>query len=251
MAKQTTPIRYDMKPGEVKPFSFDYMREKGLRVTSKDLAAFGISMDSAVMRDMRTIYSNAYAMDAAAPLQTTPTITNPVQFFQYWAPEAVEYVTQARTIDEIVGRTIAGSFEDEEIVTTALERTGKAQPYTDTANIPLASWNQNFVTRSIVRFEEGLEVGYLEAMRASRMRVDTQGQKKEAVAESLAIEHNNVGFYGYSNGQNKTYGLLNDPNLTPYRTVAEGAKSLTSWASKTFLEITADIITAVDRKSVV
>lgn len=245
MAKQTTPIRYDMKPGEVKPFSFDYMREKGLRVTSKDLAAFGISMDSAVMRDMRSIYSNAYAMDAAAPLQTTPTITNPVQFFQYWAPEAVEYVTQARTIDEIVGRTIAGSFEDEEIVTTALERTGKAQPYTDTANIPLASWNQNFVTRSIVRFEEGLEVGYLEAMRASRMRVDTQGQKKEAVAESLAIEHNNVGFYGYSNGQNKTYGLLNDPNLTPYRTVAEGAKSLTSWASKTFLEITADIITAV------
>lgn len=184
-------------------------------------------------------------MDASAPLQTTPSITNPVQFFQYWAPEAVEYVTQARTIDEIVGRTIAGSFEDEEIVTTALERTGSAQPYTDTANIPLASWNQNFVTRSIVRFEEGLEVGYLEAMRASRMRIDTQAQKKEAVAESLAIEHNNVGFYGYSNGQNKTYGLLNDPNLTPYRTVATGAKGQTDWSAKTFLEITADIITAV------
>lgn len=182
MAKQTTPVRLDLKPNEVRGFRFDDYS----KVSSKDLSALGISMDSAVMRDMRSIYNNAYATDAAVPLQTTPTITNPVQFFQYWAPEAVEYVTQARTIDEIAGRTIAGSFEDEEIVTTALERTGKAQPYTDTANIPIASWNQNFVTRSIVRFEEGLEVGYLEAMRASRMRIDTQGQKKRSCSRKLS-----------------------------------------------------------------
>lgn len=240
--KTTTQIRLDLKPNQVKAFKFgDYSR-----VSTKDLSALGISMDSAIMRDVRSIYSNAYAMDAA-PLQTTATITNPVQFFQYWAPEAVEYVTAARTIDDICGRTIAGAFEDEEIVTTVLERTGTAQPYTDTANIPLASWNQNFVTRSIVRFEEGLEVGYLEAMRASRMRIDTQAQKKEAVGESLAIEHNNVGFYGYADGTNKTYGLLNDPNLLPYRTVAVGAGLETTWATKTFLEITADIITAVQK----
>lgn len=239
MAKQKTAIRLDLLPEQVRSFSLD----EYTRTNSNDLAALGVSMDNSVFYDLKN--TGAFAMDAAPALQTTATITNPVQFFQYWAPEAVEIVTAARKIDEIVGRTIAGSFEDEEIVTTILERTGSAHPYTDTANIPTASWNQNFETRSIVRFEEGLEVGYLENMRAARMRIDTHKEKAAACAESLAIEHNNIGFYGYADGTNKTYGLLNDPNLTAYVTVAEGASGETSWSSKTFLEITADIITAV------
>lgn len=241
MAKTKTSIRLDLAPSEVRPFSIG---EYNGRVTTKDLAALGVSMDTALMKDVSSLFGRV-AMDSAVSLQTTPSITNPVQFFQYWAPEAVEVITAARKIDDIVGRTIAGSFEDEEIVTTILERTGSAQPYTDTANIPLASWNQNFVTRSIVRFEEGFEIGYLEAMRAARMRVDSHKEKAAASADSLAIELNNVGFYGYANGTNQTYGFLNDPNLPPYQTVAQGAGSETTWASKTFLEITADIITAV------
>lgn len=240
MAKTKTAIRLDLSPNEVRKFRFeDYGK-----VSNNDLSALGVSMDSALMSDVRAMYSNV-AMDASLPLQTTPTITNPVQFFQYWAPEAVEVVTAARKIDDIVGRTIAGSFEDEEVVVTVLERTGSAQPYTDTANIPFASWNQSFETRSIVRFEEGLQVGYLEAMRASRMRIDSHKEKVAAVGDSLAIELNNVGFYGYANGSNRTFGFLNDPNLTAYKTVAQGAAGNTTWASKTFLEITSDIITAV------
>lgn len=240
MAKTKSQIRLDLAPNEIHKFKFDNYD----KVSKEDLSALGIGMDSALMPDVTALFSRV-AMDASLPLQTTPTITNPVQFFQYWAPEAVEVVTAARKIDEIVGRTIAGSFEDEEIVTTILERTGSAQPYTDTANIPFASWNQSFETRSIVRFEEGLQVGYLEAMRASRMRIDSHKEKVAAVGESLAIELNNVGFYGYADGTNKTYGFLNDPNLTAYKTVATGAAGGTTWASKTFLEITADIITAV------
>lgn len=242
MAKQKTEIRLDLLPNQVRKFSFDDYS----RVNKNDLSTLGISMDASVMSDLKSIYGKSYAMDTAGvPLQTTATITNPVQFFQYWAPEAVEIVTAARKIDDIVGRTIAGSFEDEEIVTTIMERTGSAQPYTDTANIPTASWNQNFDTRSIVRFEEGLEVGYLENMRAARMRIDSHKEKAAACADSLAIEHNRVGFYGYANGQNKTYGFLNDPNLQPYQTVAQGEAGETSWSKKTFNEITSDIITAV------
>lgn len=235
MAKIKTEVRLDLSPEQVRGFRFeDYNNIK-----TGDLSALGVSMDSALMSDVKSIFG----MDAA--LQTAATITNPVQFFQYWAPEAVEVVTAAMKIDDIVGRTIAGSFEDEEIVTTIMERTGSAQPYTDTANIPLASWNQNFATQSIVRFEEGLEVGYLENMRAARMRVDTHKEKSRAAALSLAIEHNNVGFYGYANGENRTYGFLNNPNLTPYKTVPTGASGDTVWSKKTFIEITADIITAV------
>ena len=239
--KELSKVRLSLSPAQVKPV--DIRTAKDLR--NDDLSTLGVSMDSAVFSDAKRIFSNVeYSLDAA-PLQTTPSITNPLQFFQYWAPEAVEIVTAARKIDDIVGRTIAGSFEDEQIVTTIIERTGTAQPYTDTANIPLASWNQNFVTRDIVRFEQGFEIGYLEASRASKMRIDDHKLKSESCAEALAIEHNNIGFYGYANGKNQTFGLLNDPNLPAYVTVAQGATSQTSWASKTFLEITADIITAV------
>lgn len=226
MAKEKTNIRLDLTPDKVRGFRF---QDQKYSVKEADLALLGVGMDAS----------------AASALQTTATITNPVQFFQYWAPEAVEIATAARKIDDIVGRTMAGSFEDEEVVTTILERTGSAQPYSDTANIPLASWNQNYETRSIVRFEDGFQIGYLEGMRASRMRVDSHKEKAEAVAQSLAIEHNNVGFYGYANGRNRTFGFLNDPNLPPYVTVAQSTNGDTSWSKKTFNEITSDIITAV------
>lgn len=238
---EKTILRKEFAPGRMGGFDFnDY---SGMKVTANDLSKFGVGMDAALMSDIKRHFS--VGMDAAPALQTTATITNPVQFFQYWAPEAVEYITAARKIDDIVGRDIEGSFEDEEIVTRVMERTGSAQPYTDTANIPLSSWNQNFVKRTIVRFEEGLEVGYLENLRASRMKVDTHREKAAAVAESLAIELNNIGFYGYAGGENLTYGLLNDPNLPAYVTVAQGTSNDTHWSTKTFNEITADIITAV------
>lgn len=236
-----TILRKEFAPGKMSGFNFDDYQD--LKVTSNDLSKFGISMDSALIPDVKRYFN--VGIDAAPALQTAATITNPVQFFQYWAPEAVEYITAARKIDDIVGRDIEGSFEDEEIVTRVMERTGSAHPYTDTANTHLASWNQNFVKRSIVRFEEGLEVGYLENMRAARMRVDSHREKAAAVAESLAIEHNNIGFFGYADGTNNTYGFLNDPNLPAYVTVAQGSASNTTWASKTFDEITSDFITAV------
>jgi len=149
MAKTKTPIKLRLSPNQVR--GIDLLNPKN-KPSGKDLAAFGVSMDAAILPEVSSIFGNSHAMDAASvPLQTTASISNPVQFFQHWAPKAVEVITAARKIDDILGRTIAGSFEDEEIVTTFLERTGRARPYTDTANIPLASWNQNFITRNIVR----------------------------------------------------------------------------------------------------
>jgi len=77
------------------------------------------------------------------------------------------------------------------------------------------------------------------------MRIDDHAQKAAAVADGLAIELNEIGFYGYANGANNTYGLLNEPSLAPYQSVATGASNETSWSQNTFNEITADIITAV------
>lgn len=237
-------VRLDLMPEQVRALNLEEMTAK-FEMSSGDLSKFGIGMDSNALADVQQYFGQSYGLDAAPALQTAATITNPVQFFQYFAPEAVEVVTAARKIDDLVGRTIEGSFEDEEIVTRIIERTGSAAPYTDTANTHFSSWNQNFEKRTVCRFEEGLQVGYLESMRAARMRVDDHKEKAAAVGETLAIAHNDLGFFGYANGENKTYGFLNDPNLPAYSTVPTGAGGVTNWSGKTFDEIVSDIITAV------
>ncbi len=203
----------------------------------QDLKKIGICFDNADVMKMM-----AFAMDAdlVAPI-TTASVTTPTQFLQAWLPGFVEIITAARRIDELVGITTQGRWEDEEIVQGIMEHTGEAVPYGDLTNIPLASWNANFERRTIVRFEEGMQVGRLEEARAAAMQVSSPENKRSAAASALEIIRNVVGFFGYNSGLNRTYGLLNDPGLPAYVNVPVGASTDTEWATKTFLEITADI----------
>lgn len=205
----------------------------------RDLRKLGIDIGN----DATIASMAAFAGDAAPDLQATVfsgTMTTPVQFLQNWLPGFVHTVTQVLTIDEILGVVTAGDWEDEEVVQPSLEPAGLAQPYGDYTNVPLASWNLSFERRSIVRFEEGMRVGALEDARAGKVRVNSAATKRAAAASALNIQRNRVGFYGYNSGSNRTYGFLNDPNLPAYVNVSGGA-----WSAKTFLQITADIRTAV------
>jgi len=182
-----------------------------------------------------------YAMDTQSDV-TTPSITTPVQFLQNWLPGFVKVITAARKIDELCGITTTGSWEDQEIVQGLLEPIGNAVPYGDYTNVPLASWNTNFVRRTVVRFEKGIKVGMLEEARAARIRISTSAEKRASAALALEIQRNLVGFYGFNNGSNLTYGFLNDPGLPAYVTVAAtGTGGSTLWSTKTFLQIVADI----------
>ena len=231
---QVTKERSYLAPKQVRPYAMD------AKTTVNTLDLLGVSYDKSALKEMQSFY----AMDADIAGITTPTASTPIQFLQHWLPDVVEVVTAAREIDAIVGRTVAGRWEDEEIVQRVLERTGQARPYGDHADIPLSSWNINFEARDVVRFEEGIQVGVLEELRAGAMNVSSQSEKRAAAAESLAIELNNVGFFGYNASTNKTYGLLNDPNLPAYTTVATGAGGYTTWSTKTYDEICTDIKTA-------
>lgn len=233
MERKTTPIRSYIPANRVRSFAWDS------DTTEQTLNKFGIGFEQGALKEMRQFYG----MDAAVTGVTTPTITTPIQFLQHWLPDFIEVVTAAKELDAIVGRTIAGNWHDESIVQGILERTGQAVPYGDHTNIPLASWNTNYETRDIVRFEEGIQVGVLEEARAGAMNISSQNEKRAAAAESLAIELNNIGFFGYNAGNNRTYGFLNDPNLPNYTTVATGDGG-TTWATKTYAEIVADIRTA-------
>lgn len=200
--------------------------------SSQDCASLkkiGITFDHATIRGMMS------AMDSIQSPVTVPSVTTPVQFLQEWLPGFVNVITAVRRIDEIVGITTAGAWEDEEIVIGIKEDLNAALPYGDTPNIPLADWNVNFNKRTNIRFEQGMMVGILEEARAGRIRIDTSSEKRASCALSLEVVRNLVGFNGYDNGANLTYGFLNDPSLPAYVNITG------TWASKTYLQIVADI----------
>lgn len=224
-------------PRDVRPFIMD----QAACSEHQALARLGINLPPERIKQMVS------AQDSAVQnLLTTASMSTPVQFLQAWLPGFVATITAARNIDEFVGISTVGSWEDEQVVQGFLEVTGTSVPYGDYTNLPLASWNINFDTRTVVRFEEALKVGVLEEMRASRVRVSSAENKRRGSAESLEIQRNAIGFYGYNNGDGRTYGFLNDPSLSAYVTVAAtGSGGSTEWADKTFLEIVADIRTAI------
>lgn len=225
-------------------------REEFCKTAISELKKYGICFDSSDIGKMNAMLggggSGGVGMDAnfTSPI-TAGSVNTPIQFLQQWLPGFVEVITSARRIDDLVGVTTQGAFEDEEIVQGVMEHSGTARPYGDFNNTPLASWNVNWIRRTIVRFEEGMQVGRLEEMRASRMQVNSAESKRQAAAASLEILRNRIGFNGYNGGANRTYGFLNDPSLPAYVSVPNGASAASEWSTKTFLEIVSDILTGL------
>lgn len=230
-------------------YALDAREMLSVAAVSAELARLGVNIsDRDVKRqiDAWNDFGGAWGMDEVIPpgLGVLPsTIPTPIQFLQAWLPGFVRIVTQPRTIDGLVGITTAGDWMDEEVIQGIIEPVGKPQPYGDLNNIPLASWNPSFERRTIVAMELGFRVGVREEGRAAKMNINTASEKRSAVQLALDIVRNRIGFYGYNNGAGRTYGFLNDPNLPAYVTVAAGTGG-TTWATKTFQEITADLRTA-------
>lgn len=207
------------------------------------LRAIGIDLPLRFVAQAMDNMGVSGAMDDTAGTITTQSISTPIQFLQQWLPGLVRIVTAARRADELMGVMTIGSWEDEEVVQPVLEPTGDAVLYGDYTNVPLASWNTNYERRSVVRFEQGIKVGTLESARSARVRINDAAEKRNAAMLALEIIRNKVAFFGYNNGDNRTYGFLNDPSLPAYiSAAATGTGSpATLWSGKTFLQITADI----------
>lgn len=214
-------------PRNVKPLAIS---AADVAAAFPDLHLLGIGLDANMVALM------ASGMDALEPTVTTGSMATPIQFLQNWLPGFVRVITQARKIDELVGISTTGNWEDEEVVQGVLELTGISVPYGDLTNIPFSSWNANYERRTVVRFEEGMQVGKLEEARAARARIDSGASKRESAALALEIQRNRIGFYGFNNGAGRTYGFLNDPALPAYSNMPTG-----NWATATFLQINADI----------
>ena len=207
MIERTANEVSHLGPRQVKP----YRVEAGDSAAFNDLAAnlhrFGIGIDARDVQAMMAAHRSGVPMlggvgmdaDLVSPI-TTPSINTPIQFLQEWLPGFVYILTQARKIDDLIGLTTQGRWEDEEVVQGILERIGDTRVYGDNTNIPMSSWNTNFETRTVVRFEEGMSVGRLEEARAARMRIGSAEAKRSAAAEALEITRNFTGFFGFNDG---------------------------------------------------
>lgn len=231
-------------PRQMRPLRVAQDQALALAQNYQDLNKIGIGIRPQDLEKMAA-YDHACAMDAGivSPL-TTASVTTPIQFAQHWLPGFTEIVTAARKIDNLIGMVTQGNWYDEEIVQGVLEHTGDAQLYGDYTQTPYTNWNINYERRSIVRFEEGAQVGTLEEQRAGAIRTSSIANKRAAASMSLEIRRNEVGFFGFNGGNNRTYGFLNDTDLLAYNTVPDGASGSSEWSTKTYLEIVRDLRTA-------
>lgn len=223
---QVSPTHSRLSGRNVRPFIMNVANVTDAAVSQ--LAKIGLPFDrQTVQSQVNYLFSQdeirVGVMDSAftAPA-TVPSIPTPIQFLQNWLPGFVKVLTTARKIDEIIGINTVGSWEDEEIVQGIVEPAGIATEYGDLTSIPLVSWNANFARRTIVRAEQGISVGLLEEGRSAKMRLNSAEVKRQHAAVSLEIFRNAVGFYGWNNGDSRTYGLLNDPELMPFLTNFSG-----------------------------
>lgn len=207
--------------------------QKGATIDHADLHAMGFqAMRSGTMD----------AIDPAA-LQTTASVTNPVQFLQTMLPGVVRIMQAPLKLDETIGYTQAGAWEDAQIVQRVTESTGFVREYGDYQAKPNTSWNMNFAVQSVVRFEAGVETQRLQAARAARVNISDIDEKTESATLLLQQILNYVGYNGYNSGNNLTYGYLNNPNLpAPVTVAATGTGASTLWSTKDWLNKQADLI---------
>lgn len=242
MKREISQTHSYIAPRNVRPFDMKSVTDQAVA----SLARIGLVFDHSVVTEQLQALGKAGAFKGAAmdnnftAMATTPSLPTPIQFLQAWLPGFVKVMTAARKIDDIVGIKTVGSWEDQEIVQGVVEPAASVTEYGDYTNIPLATWNTNFERRTIVRGEMGMAVGLLEEGRASAMRLNSADTKRQGAAIGLEIFRNAIGFYGWNSGNNRTFGLLNDPSLP----AAISAPSL-GWAAGTFAKITGDIRAAI------
>jgi hypothetical protein len=246
MRGEISVVRSTIKPRSIIPGN-PLILSKVTDSAVQSLSRIGISFSRQFVMDqirnlgeMGAFNGSGNGMDAAfvAPI-TSPSIPTPIQFLQMWLPGFVKIMTADRAIDRLIGIKTIGSWEDEEIVQSIVEPSGMPTEYGDFSNIPFVNWNTNFERRTIVRGELGLLVGMLEEGRAAKMRLNSADIKRNQCAISLEIMRNAIGFFGWNSANQRTFGLLNDPQLLPFITTSITGGG--GWASATFQEITADI----------
>ncbi len=216
-----------------------------LALRPQSVDKLGISVSESFARSFnKNAISIALDAGITQPV-TTPSNGTPVQFLQEFLPGVVNVMTVVRKADMVAPVVTAGEWHLEEVVLKTMEHTSNPQLYSDHGGVPLVSFNETYERRQVVRFELGVQHAMLADARAAATGTSPQNEKRVALAEGFEILRNDIAFNGFNFGTGKTYGILNDPNLPAYVTVATGTGGDTTWASKDAVEIINDLSTAL------
>lgn len=234
-----TQLKYRASKLKTEGFALDQASEELRTIEALELQGISFNSNNSAIK---------YVMDAM-PTQgiTNPTAQVPVQFLQHWMAKVITVVTQATTADDFLGRSTYGEWFQESVVLRVRELTGIPGLYGDHAQAPLAGYNYNQEERTIIRFSQGILTGALEEARLAAMgnRSSAYESARAGLGLAFKLNTNAVAFYGYNMGVNKTYGILNDPNLGGFVSVPQNAANKTEWASKDFYDIVRDLNTMV------
>ncbi|NOU23360.1 MAG: DUF2184 domain-containing protein [Methyloglobulus sp.] len=216
----------------------------GVKVSAKRLKNHYEALKSLDYTDAAIMQSLGFPVMDAAQAATTLGYSGgvPLQFLQTFMPGVVRVLQAPLKLEEAIGFTQAGSWEDVEIVQELSEGLGFAREYGDLQEKPNVTYNREFLRQDVVRFEVGVESHALEAARASRGQINDLQEKTNTAALILKQILNDVGFNGYQTANTSTYGLLNNPNLPAYVTAANGVSASPLWSTKTWDEKQKDII---------
>lgn len=179
-------------------------------------------------------------MDGGIAPLTSPNAVLPAGILTQISTDLVRIITRKRTADLVIGtRKKVLDWEDNDALIPIIEPLGEAQPYSDFGNPPATSLNPSFAQAGHYRFSSTVQVGNLEQQQLSRAKISAQSEKMAAALETLAIEFNNIAFFGLPNlptgAKYPVQGILNNDNLPAYQAAT------TTQATATFDTVYADV----------
>lgn len=167
-------------------------------------------------------------------------------FTTIWTNKLIKQLLQTTASRKLTHEFQQGQWATTNIKLPTLAYLGQSAPYADFGGAGNTSVNTNWVDRETVRLQRTITYGDLAVAQMSMGKIDYVAALREALANLVALDQDEINFFGYS-GIN-VFGMLNDPNLNATIPAPASAANPSSgqWIYKTFTEIIFDINTMVN-----
>lgn len=167
------------------------------------------------------------AMDAQAPLATTPSSALPALLTTTIDPNVITVRFTPNKAAEIFGEQQKGDWLLDTVAFGVIEHTGEVSSYGDYSNNGNVGVNMAWPQRQNYLYQTISEYGEREAARAGLAGLNLVAEKDNAAATVMGRFENAIYFFGVQGLQN--YGLLNDPALPAAISPATKAAGGTGW----------------------
>jgi len=161
------------------------------------------------------------AMDAQPLLVSVPNNGIPAYLTTVVDPKIIRIVMTPNKGAEIYGEERRGTWLDDTVMFTTIERTGETSAYGDYSMNGTAGVNIAFPQRQAFLYQTIIQYGDREMERVGLARIGYAAELRESAAYTLNKYQNYTYHFGVAGLQN--YGMLNDPYLSAAITPAPKA----------------------------